>query len=153
KIREVESEMMTDLGNARRLVRLHGGGLRYVHAWHSWITWEGNRWRRDGDGAALRTAKATVEEMFAEAAQVADEARRTAMRAFAIKSQSSQRLTAMVTLAESEAQVVVPAEKIDADPYLLGLENGVVDLRKVEFREARRDDYVTKVAGTAFDAR
>jgi putative DNA primase/helicase len=152
-IREAGSEMMTDLGNARRLVRLHGGDLRYVHAWHSWVAWETNRWRRDGDGTALRMAKATVEEMFAEAAQIADEARRTAMRTFAIKSQSAQRLEAMVKLATTEIQVVLAADKIDADPYLLGLENGVVDLRKVEFREARRDDYVTKAAGTAFDAR
>jgi putative DNA primase/helicase len=153
KIRDARSEMMTDLGNARRLVGLHGSDLRYVHAWHSWLSWEDGRWQRDGDGNAERMAKVTTEAMFAEAAQVADEARRTALRIHAIKSQSSQRLAAMVKLAESELEVILAVEKIDSDPYLLGLKNGVVDLRKVEFRETRRDDYVTKTAGTAFDAR
>jgi putative DNA primase/helicase len=47
----------------------------------------------------------------------------------------------------------LPVSKLDADPYLLGVKNGVVDLRTGEFREARREDYVTKRAGTAFDPR
>jgi hypothetical protein len=29
--------MMTDLGNARRLVRSWGLDLRYVHAWRTWL--------------------------------------------------------------------------------------------------------------------
>ena len=57
----------------------------------------------------------------------------------------------MIALATSEREVVLPVEKIDANPQLLGVKNGVVDLRDGTFREARRDDYVTKVAGTHFD--
>jgi putative DNA primase/helicase len=145
-------EMTTDLGNARRLVRLHGNDLRFVPAWKSWISWADGRWQRDEDGAAVRMAKATVEQMFAEAAQIGDEAKRAVMRGHALKSQMQQRLFAMVKLAESELEVVARAEKLDADPYLLGVKNGVIDLRKVEFRAAKREDLVTKVAGVAFDA-
>ena len=145
------SEMMTDLGNARRLVRLYGTDLRYVHAWRKWLIWEDGHWRQNDDGCVMRMAKAAVEEMFAEASRVNDEARRTAMRNHALKSQSAPRLSAMVMLAESESKVVLPAKKLDADPYLLGVRNGVIDLRTVTFREARRDDYVTKIAGAIFD--
>ena len=145
-------EMTTDLGNARRLVRLHGNNLRFVPAWKSWISSADGRWQRDEDGAIVRMAKATIEQMFTEAAQIGDEAKRAAMRSHALKSQSQQRLAAMVKLAESELEVVAHAEKLDADPYLLGVRNGVIDLQKVEFRQAKREDYVTKVAGVAFDA-
>jgi putative DNA primase/helicase len=147
----VAHETLTDLGNARRLVRYHGSELRYVPEWHGWMSWVGGHWRRNNDGAAMRMAKATVEQMHTEAAQITDENTRTALRAFAIKSQSRDRLFAMVKLAESELEVIAPAETLDADPLLLGVKNGVIDLHKVEFREATREDYVTKIAGAAYD--
>jgi putative DNA primase/helicase len=99
----------------------------------------------------MRLAKATVEEMFAEASRINDENRRTEMRKWAIACQSAPRLAAMVKLAESEIEIVLAVNKLDADPYLLGVQNGVVDLRTVTFRVASRDDYVTKRAGVAFD--
>jgi putative DNA primase/helicase len=145
--------MLTDLGNARRLVASHGPDMRYVPTWKSWMTWVDGHWRRDEDGAVVRMAKATVELMHTEAAQISDEGRRTAVRVWAIKSQSQQRLAAMVKLAESELEVVAHVEQLDADPLVLGVRNGVVDLRNGTFRAARREDYVTKIAGVAYDAR
>src|SRR5262249_53217961 len=68
-------------------------------------------------------------------------------------SQSANALAAMVKLARSELDVVLRVKKLDADPYLLGVENGVIDLRELRFRPVRRDDYVTKRAAVAFDAR
>ena len=153
KVKETRaSEMMTDLGNARRLVRSWGLDLRYVHAWRAWLTWENGHWRRDDNGSVVRKAKATVEEMFVEAGRINDEARRTAARRHALRSQGAKQLSAMVSLAQSELEVVLAVEKLDADPLLLGVPNGVIDLRAASFREARREDYVTKVAGVAFDA-
>ena len=146
------AEMFTDLGNARRLVRIYGENIRYVHLWCQWLIWQDGHWRKDEDGAIIRMAKATVEQMFAEAALINDEHRRNAMRAHALRCQSVQRLAAMVKLAESEIEVVLSVEKIDADPLMLGVTNGVIDLRTGQFREAQREDYVTKMAGTAYDA-
>jgi putative DNA primase/helicase len=89
--------------------------------------------------------------LIVAAARVSDEALRTTLRKHAIASQNAQRLTAMVRLAQSEEEVVLAVEKIDADPYLLGVKNGIVDLRTGKFRSATRDDCVTKRAGVAFD--
>jgi putative DNA primase/helicase len=146
-------ETLTDLGNARRLVRYYGSDLRYVPEWFAWMSWVDGHWKRNNDGAAMRFAKATVEQMHTEAIQISDENRRTALRAHAIKSQSRERLYAMVKLAESELDVIVHTDNLDADPLLLGVKNGIVDLRTVEFREATREDYVTKIAGATYDAR
>ena len=98
-------------------------------------------------------AKAVIEGMFTEALLIEDERRRTEARKHALQCQSAARLTAMVDLAESEIEVVVSADKLDADPYLLGVSNGVIELRKggISFRKARREDYVTKRADVEFD--
>jgi P4 family phage/plasmid primase-like protien len=151
KVKEARSEMTTDLGNARLLVRLYGEDLRYVHTWRAWLIWKDSHWRRDDDGSAMRMAKAAVEEMFTEASRINDETRRNAMRSYALKCQSAQRLAAMIKLAESESEVVLAVDKLDADPYLLGVRNGVIDLRAVKFRAASRTDYITKLAGVAYD--
>jgi hypothetical protein len=60
-------EANTDVGNARRLVRIHGNDLRYVHAWRAWLVWENGHWRRDVDQAIMRRAKDVIEHMYAEA--------------------------------------------------------------------------------------
>jgi hypothetical protein len=152
KIGEIRLEMLTDLGNARRLVRLYGRDIRYVYIWHKWMAWEDGCWcKDDGNGAVMRMAKATVEEMFAEAARINDEQRRKDMRSHALKSQKAERLTAMVKLANSELEVVLAVEKLDADSLILGVKNGVIDLRTGAFRQAQREDYVTKTASAAFD--
>jgi P4 family phage/plasmid primase-like protien len=144
-------EKYTDLGNARRLVRLHGDNIRYVAGWKAWLVWRDGHWRRDDDGEIMRLAKATVEGMYAEAAGIADEDVRKALRAYALRCQSAQRLAAMVELAKTERAVVLPVSMVDADPLLLGVENGVIDLRTCLFRPAEREDYVTKRCGVAFD--
>src|SRR5262249_6699482 len=95
--------------------------------------------------------KATVEGMYAEAAGIADENVRKALRTHALKSQSAQRLNAMIELAKTERTVVLPMSMIDTDPLLLGVENGVIDLRTGVFRPAEREDYITKRCGVAFD--
>jgi putative DNA primase/helicase len=144
-------EKHTDLGNARRLVRLHGDNIRYIAAWKAWLVWRDGHWRRDGDGEVMRLAKATVEDMYAEAAGIADEGVRNALRKYALKCQSAQRLAAMIELAKTEKAVVLPISMIDSDPLLLGVENGVIDLRTGGFRPAEREDYVTKRCSAAFD--
>ncbi|MCC6780609.1 MAG: hypothetical protein IT537_28875 [Hyphomicrobiales bacterium] len=40
---------------------------------------------------------------------------------------------------------------MDADPWVLGVENGVIDLRTGTFRQARREDLITKRANVSCD--
>ena len=69
-----------------------------------------------------------------------------------LKSQGAKELSAMIKLAESEAKVVLSVKKLDADPYLLGVRNGVIGPAHGDVQEVRRDDYVVAIAGAAFDA-
>jgi len=49
-------------------VRLHGENLRYCHPWRKWLVWTGTHWEIDDTGSVERWAKATVREIYNEAA-------------------------------------------------------------------------------------
>jgi putative DNA primase/helicase len=145
------SDYQTDLGNTRRLVARHGTNVRFVPEWRKWIVWDGTRWRIDDDGAIMRFAKETVEALLGEAVKLDDERKRTELVKHALKCQAAARLEAMVSLSTTEAEAVLSAQQLDADPWLLGVQNGVVDLRTGHFREPRREDYITKCTSVPFD--
>jgi putative DNA primase/helicase len=141
----------TDLGNARRLVSRHGKNIRFIHEWKKWIIWNGNRWEVDNDGAVVRLAKDTVTAMYSQALRITDSDKRHQLIGHALKSQAEPRLRAMVSLAESEIEVVLSAKTLDANPWLLGVQNGVIELKTGEFRPGRREDFITKQAGVSYD--
>ena len=89
--------------------------------------------------------------MYSEALQITDQARRDALIKHALSSQSETRLKAMVALAETESDVVLSAELLDADPWLLAVQNGIIDLKKGQFRAGRREDFITKQAGVSYE--
>jgi putative DNA primase/helicase len=146
-----QHDLHTDLGNARRFIKRHGKSIRFIPEWGKWIVWNGSRWDIDNDGAAMRLAKDTVEAMYEEASKLASNAQRDALLKHAIRSQAEARLKAMVSLAQSEDSVVLAAHKLDADPWLLGVLNGVIELKTGQFRPARQEDLITKRANVAFD--
>lgn len=144
-------EHLTDLGNARRLVALHGDDLRYCHPWGKWLVWDGRRWVIDNTAEAVRRAKQTVRHMYAEAATAADDETRKALGKHALKCEAAGRIAAMLDLANSEAGIPVLPEQLDADPWLLNVANGTLDLRTGQLRAHRRDDQITKLAPVPYD--
>jgi putative DNA primase/helicase len=68
-----QAHHLTDLGNARRLVALHGADLCYLAAWKKWLVWDGRRWAPDDTEEVMRRAKHAAVEMYDEAASLAKE--------------------------------------------------------------------------------
>lgn len=145
-------ERQTDLGNARRLIRMYGLDIRFVHAWKKWLLWDGKGWAIDTNGGVMRLAKATIESLHAEAQTEADEDRRKKARQYASSCEAVRRLRGMIELAESEESVTLDPQAIDADPWLLGVQNGVLELKTGTFRPARHEDYILNQAGVSYDA-
>jgi putative DNA primase/helicase len=141
----------TDYGNAERLAAAHGRDLAYCHPWSAWHIWDGRRWAHDDTAAAVRRAKATVRAIYAEAAAGGDEDERKMTAAWAMRSEARGRLDAMLALAASEPGIPVLPGQLDADPWLLNVANGTLDLRTGKLREHERADRVTKLAPVAYD--
>jgi len=141
----------TDLGNARKLVEQFGYKMKYCHPWKKWLVWDEKRWRVDDTGAVLRIAKDTLSIIFREAGQIQDEeSRRTAVR-HALASERSERINAMLKLAQSEPGIPILPKEMDANPYLLNVQNGTIDLKKRELRPHGREDLITKVVPIEYD--
>lgn len=151
----------TDLHNAERFVAMFGHDLRWVGPWAKGLAWDGTRFEIDEVGhwphAAAETARAMFEEAVValRSAMARDDADRIkiakADMAWAAKSQSSSRLAAMVQVARTMPSITVAHERLDADPMLLNVANGTIELRSGELRPHRRDDLLTKRAPVVFD--
>jgi putative DNA primase/helicase len=150
----VPGDFRTDWGNARRFTARHGDDIHYVAEWDTWIVWneKSGRWEIDRNGAVVRLAEETVLAIFNEALTLNNQADRNELLRHAMRSQSEARLTAMVNLTRAEEGVTISAEMLDADPWVLGVQNGVIDLRQGTFQPARQEDMITKCAGAFFDA-
>lgn len=144
------TERNTDLGNARRLIRQHGADMRYAPGL-GWLVWDDARWRADDNGETMRRAKDTVQAIYAEAARESDDTRRQQLAKWAASSESVNRLGAMIELARTEPGVHISVEALDADPWLLGVANGVIDLSTGRLRSACREDLITKRVPVVFD--
>ncbi|MGD0115628.1 MAG: phage/plasmid primase, P4 family [Dehalococcoidia bacterium] len=140
---------LTDTGNAERFRRQHGENARWCDALGGWLLWNGQRWRPDTSGRVLELAKTTALTIYSEVAGASSEDGRKAIAKWAIASESQARLDAMLNLARS----LLPAEveDFDADPWLLNVENGTIDLHSGEIREPQRGDMITMQAPVTYD--
>ena len=73
--------------------------LHFCYPWHTWLTWDGQRWLRDSSGQVQARAKQTVARMYADAARALTEPERKAIASWAMRSEAEARIQAMMTLA------------------------------------------------------
>ena len=139
----------TDVGNSERLVHRYGENLRFCYPWKSWLLWNGRQWLVDRFGRANQYGKTTARRIYDEAAAEEEDARRGELSKWARTSEGERAVRAMLTLAASD--VSVPPDTFDADGNLLNLQNGTLELDTLTFREHRREDHCTKLAGVSFD--
>ncbi len=146
----LEEERATDLGNARRLVRLHQPDLRYCYDFKKWLVWDKRRWRVDSTGGAVRRAKATVQSIYKEVHDAPDDQRKQ-LASWAIRSESDRGIQAMLSLTQSEPGIPVLADQLDVDSMLLNCRNGTLDLRTGKLNKHERGNYITKVIEVDYD--
>ena len=148
-------ESLNDTGNALRLVRRLDGGARYCVDTDQWLRLEANgHWAADVDGWIVESAKQIGEELFDQAAQAAkggDVEASKRLASCATTALQAKGIKSMLELARTVPGVPVRKSAIDANPDLLGVKNGVVDLRSGEFRPARREDLIGRSVAAEFD--
>jgi putative DNA primase/helicase len=134
----------TDSGNAELFASLYGHRLRYDHRRNRWLLWAAHWWKPDVDEEVLRLAKQATRWRYRTAPDLFDDPDELKAEAkWAISSESRMRLEAALALAQAEPPIADSGEGWDADPWLLGVANGVVDLRTGALREGRPDDRIT----------
>ena len=145
-------KMLTDMGAARRLAIANEGTLAYVPELGKFLhRTKDKHWRRN-DGIEYILAKKSARDLFKEVPDIDDLKTQEAVSKFAIRSQSKTLIESCLKLAQTEPELAVSVDKFDADPWLLPVQNGVVDLRTGLFRPIEEDDYFLNVSPVTFDA-
>lgn len=146
-------EQLTDTSNAERWVELHGHRFRWHPGRACWMVWSGKRWAVDETGDALRATKDVADSWMTRDAVVKahSSAELRAFEKHSARSGSAAARVAMLRLAAAEDGVAVGTDQWDADPWLLNVENGVIDLRtgRLQAHDARA--YASKLAPTVYD--
>jgi putative DNA primase/helicase len=140
--------LLSDIGNSARFVVQHGPDLRYCHPWGKWLVWSGARWAIDDRGNVTKRAKRTALSIFDEAGREQNGEQQKKLAEHAVRGQKRERLAAMIDLARPDLSIT--PDEIDADPWLLNVLNGTVDLRTGQLRPHRQEDYITKIARANF---
>jgi putative DNA primase/helicase len=141
----------TDLDNGRWFATLFGDRARWDHRRGQWLIWDTVRWRPDADGEIARLAREALRRMREAAEALSDDALRSKWIKHSLASESLTRREAMLTVAKAEKPIADRGDAWDTDPWLLGVPNGVVDLRTGKLRDAVHPDRITKQAGVPYD--
>ncbi len=146
---------MTDLGNAERFAHLHREEIRWDTARRTWRFWDGKRWATDSGLRASALAAATVRSIRREAAVApAGDGQGKDLGAllfsWAVKSESRERLAALLDVAKAQPGIAVDASAWDSNPWLFNAANGTIDLQTGTLRPHDRADLLTKLAPVGF---
>jgi len=147
-----DPHILTDTTNAQLMVALFGDILRYDHKRDRWLIWNGHRWQPDNNGKIYRLAIEAARARYQDAANIQDLKERERISGWAITSENRGRLESAIAIASQLEPLADTGENWDNDPWLLGVQNGVVDLRTGQFREGRQADNITMATGCIFDA-
>lgn len=151
----------TDLANAYRLHHRYAGRMIFVPG-VGWCVFDEARAWRVGTAAAVALASTQGAMVLSESAALLEfssrlpsdtrekaEAAALTLIKHARASESAAAIRAALSLAEGPFSTD-PA-LLDANPDLLGLQDGVIDLRTGVHRPHQPGDYITRIAGTGFD--
>jgi P4 family phage/plasmid primase-like protien len=141
---------LSDVGNGRRVVDWFGSVIRYTPSL-GWFHWNGEYWRPDSEDLELRElAKRIAPAVASEVSAYDDPDEKKAVVKWASESKFNGKISAAITSATSDPRVVVPVANWDRDQELLGVLNGVVNLRTGELHRGDPNLYITKRAPVAY---
>jgi putative DNA primase/helicase len=153
-------QSLDDIGNAKRLIGLFGTDLRFIPERKAWLVWDGERWQFDEYGVAtMELAKAAVGFIDTEAALANTlpgihdaESLVKPIRKWARSSSMLAKLQAMLDLAGKDPSVSLPAGRLDSEKMLLGVANGVINLKTGKLCQNRKEDYITRFSPVSYDS-
>jgi putative DNA primase/helicase len=136
---------------ARRLARQIRGKLVYVRERNMWLAFNGQRWLERADHIATQECKRLHDDLWRELGELSGEERTTAALRFVQGTGTKKRIDAVIWLARSEPGINVSQADFDTHPWLLNVENGVLDLRSGELLPHDPSLRLTQQAAVAYD--
>lgn len=166
-----------DKGRAMALLLQEQDNLRWCPGYGAWYVWRDSRWELDTraypesmvsnlEAAALAIVEEAHDIAFKarllggagetgsagekkQAKQVQDILER--MRKNAVVLGNSTAINSTIAVTKLQQEIVVNSDDLDKDPWLVGVQNGILNLRTGEFSPADRSLLVTKRLGVNYE--
>ena len=154
-IRELPANIdRMDIRNGERFREHFCGTLCFVRDTGDVLNFDAVKgWTRGNSDLPMQAAKEVVAKMTEACAVAMRDGKGTTLMLSDIKRSSSRRaLEDMIKLARSESGMSVALSALDNNPYLLGVQNGVVDLKKGTLLSPDPNLLVTKYCNIGFDS-
>jgi putative DNA primase/helicase len=116
-----------------------------------WLVWNGLRWYPDAEGLQVQELAKDAAKAWTAACMDSYDGDRAKLVKAALAFESKQHIQAVLTLAKSEDGICIDASELDADPYLLNVANGEIDLRTGELRAHDKSSYCSKLVPVPYD--
>ena len=142
---------LTDSGNAKRFIAQYGQDVRHVYEWRRWFVFDGHHWRADDNGELTRMAQRSAITIYGDAGQANHPKTAQKIAGHARRSLSLKSIMAALELAKAETGITISQRTLDANPMLIGVQNGVIDLTTGRLRDGEREDFITKKLPIAYD--
>lgn len=143
-----------DIMAARVFGETYRGKLIHVTPTGRWMLWDNTRWLGAARGEEMRAAKSLADQVLSWAFDLLkqDAEKHKKRFSFAQRLQNQPRLEAMLELAKSEPGMSIGyMTELDADPWLLGVRNGVVNLKDGSLLTASPDMLITRQCAAEYD--
>lgn len=145
-----------DIKNGQIFAKSYMGKILFVHETGEVLSFQQDSgWVRAAPGEADRCAKRVVDVMRKFAADLyikaPEDPKTKRLMAHVERSSNLPKLRAMIDMGKSEDGMTVKLADLDADPMLLGVANGVLDLRKMMLVAPAPSILVTKRTAVCYD--
>lgn len=149
---EVVSFPASDEARAKRFIEELEGSARYIPQWKKWVMWDGEHWALDSPGSQIFCRAAGMSKvLITEALLIKDSGVQKKALGAAVGAGNVQRIEALVKIAKHDPEIIAAPELFDTDPWLIGVQNGVIELKTGTFRAARQEDFVLRKMKVAYD--
>lgn len=143
---------VSDVARSEEFKEYLDGNAKYVPEEKKWFVWQGGHWERDANGWMRFSATAFTNALFDGLELITDPKEKAQAVRIIESGRSLRSLDAMTTLAASDPEMQVGVNEWDQNPWLLGVQNGVVDLKTGQFRAAVKEDFVLRKCGCDYIA-
>lgn len=140
----------TDSGNAERVHVYAGSNFRYVTESGQWLLWDGQRWNPDSTGGMVRLFVSVMKLTGTQAFGLEPMAAK-AITKHALQSMDASKVSAGLQMLKSILGVSVSVNDLDADPWMIGTADGMIDLKTGKPITPDRSKLITKKIGTRYD--
>ncbi|MFA6135238.1 MAG: phage/plasmid primase, P4 family [Phycisphaerae bacterium] len=131
-------------GNADRFMHLFGPDVHWCEERGKWFVWEGRCWKTDAIREVSHLAEVAMRALVREAAGDED-----AMKWATRCNKDAKPAREMLEVVKHRSAIALSA--LDKQPWLLGVDNGVVDLRTGELLPHDRQHLITTLSPASYD--